>query len=274
MTHSTEARSVTVRIGNATLLDKVSFAAKPGEAIAIAGPNGAGKSTLLRALSGDRRPDSGEIRLRGRPLASYSPHMLARYRAVLSQSTVIAFPFTVAEVVAMGVPDGNPRGTDAMVDAGLDEVGLTGFRNRIVTTLSGGEQHRTHLARALVQLDCGEREHGPGLLLLDEPTASLDLHHQIDFVALARKRVVQGTTVIAVLHDLNLAATFADRVLMLHRGTVAADGAPAATITEQLLADVFNVAVTPGSLPASGLPFILPQMLTASRPTHRQRSLS
>ncbi|MGE0563420.1 MAG: heme ABC transporter ATP-binding protein [Pseudolabrys sp.] len=263
--NAVEATSVTVRAGAAVLLDEVSFAAKPGEAIAIAGPNGAGKSTLLRVISGDRKPDRGSVRLRGRPLAGYPSHMLARHRAVLSQSTMIAFPFSVAEVVAMGVPDGHGRMTGALVDAALDEVGLTGFRDRIVTTLSGGEQHRTHLARVLVQLACGEREHGPGVLLLDEPTASLDLHHQIDFVALARKRAAQGTCVVAVLHDLNLAATFADRILMMNRGGIAADGPPPAIITERLLADVFGVTLTMGDLPAAGMPFVLPQTLTVAQ---------
>jgi iron complex transport system ATP-binding protein len=266
---SIDASAVTVRAERAVLLDRVSFSAEPGEAIAIAGPNGAGKSTLLRVLSGDRTPDGGEVRLRGRPLAEFSSGALARRRAVLSQTTVIAFPFTVAEVVAMGMSDRNSRARAAAVDAALDDVGLTGFRDRIVTTLSGGEQHRAHLARVLAQLDSGEREHGPGLLLLDEPTASLDLHHQIDFVALARKRAAHGTTVIAVLHDLNLAATFADRILMLHRGRVAADGAPQFTITERLLAEVFGVSRTPGAPTEIGMPFVLPQMLTVSRPDHR-----
>jgi iron complex transport system ATP-binding protein len=264
-----DATAITVRAGHAVLLDGVSCSAEPGEAIAIAGPNGAGKSTLLRVLSGDRRPEHGEVRLKGRPLAQFSARSLAHHRAVLSQTTVIAFPFTVAEVVAMGIPDGNPRERGAAVDAALDEVGLTGFRDRIITTLSGGEQHRAHLARVLVQLASGEREHGPGLLLLDEPTASLDLHHQIDFVALARERAAQGTTVVAVLHDLNLAATFADRILMLHRGKVAADGAPQITITERLLADVFGVSRMPGRMPDDTMPFVLPQMLTVSRPNHR-----
>jgi len=260
-----EADAVTVCAGEAILLNQVSFSAEPGEAIAIAGPNGAGKSTLLRVLSGDRRPDHGEVRLKGRPLAQFSSGALARQRAVLSQTTVMAFPFTVAEVVAMGLSDRNPRARAAAADAALAEVGLAGFQDRIITTLSGGEQHRAHLARVLAQLASGEREHGPGLLLLDEPTASLDLHHQLDFVALARKRAAQGTTVVAVLHDLNLAATFADRILMLHRGRIAADGTPRLTITERLLADVFGVSRTSGALPEHGMPFVLPQMLTVSR---------
>ena len=264
-----QASSVTVRAGHAVLLDAVSFAAEPGEAIAIAGPNGAGKSTLLRVLSGDRRPDHGEVRLKGRPLAQFSSGALAQQRAVLSQTTVMAFPFTVAEVVAMGLSDRNPRARAAAADAALAEVGLAGFQDRIITTLSGGEQHRAHLARVLAQLASGEREHGPGLLLLDEPTASLDLHHQLDFVALARKRAAQGTTVVAVLHDLNLAATFADRILMLHRAKVAADGAPQLTITERLLAEVFGVSPARDRLADDTIPFVLPQMLTVSRPDHR-----
>jgi iron complex transport system ATP-binding protein len=131
---------------------------------------------------------------------------------------------------------------------------------RIVTTLSGGEQHRAHFARVLVQLGRGEQNHGPGLLLLDEPTAALDLRHQIDFVASIRARAAAGTAAIAVLHDLNLAAALADRVVALHRGRVAADGPPRTVITPDMLARVFDVALTSCSLPV-GVPCVLPHMI-------------
>jgi iron complex transport system ATP-binding protein len=255
------AESITVRIGAATLLDDVSLALVPGEIVALVGPNGAGKSTLLRVLSGELAPGAGIVRLNGVLLASYAPRELALRRAVLAQSVSVVFPFTVAEIVRMGAGDGHSLRTDAMVDAALAEVDLGGFRERAITTLSGGEQQRAHLARVLVQLACGEAEHGPGVLLLDEPTASLDLRHQLDVVGAARACAARGVAVVAILHDLNLAALLADRILVLDRGRIDSAGAPADTITDAMLARVFAVADAVGRVPA-GLPFVLPHAAT------------
>jgi iron complex transport system ATP-binding protein len=205
----------------------------------------------------------GTVRLKGRDLCAYRPHGLAQHRAVLSQSITVGFPFTVAEIVRMGAGATRSRSTQAFVESALAEVGLATLRDRIITTLSGGEQHRAHLARVLVQLSCGEREHGPGLLLLDEPTANLDLRHQVDFIGLTRLRARCGTAVVAVLHDLNLAAAFADRIIVLHGGAVVADGPARAAITTDMLGRVFDVCAAPGEAPADGMPFVLPQMMTA-----------
>lgn len=258
-----ETRDVGVRAGRAILLDGVSMAVAAGETVAIVGPNGAGKSTLLRVLSGDAKPACGRVLLKGHDVAHYSPRKLAGHRAVLSQSVGVAFPFTVEEVVRMGAGD-DRRAADPLVDAALAAVDLESFRHRIVTTLSGGEQHRAHFARVLVQLFRGERDNGPGLLLLDEPTAALDLRHQIDFVAATRARADAGTAVVAVLHDLNLAAAFADRVIVLHRGRIAAEGPPRSVVTPDMLARVFEVDVAGCAVPA-GLPCVLPHMI-APRP--------
>jgi iron complex transport system ATP-binding protein len=263
MTALIDTRAVDVIAGRATLLHHVDLAVRAGETVAIVGPNGAGKSTLLRVLSGELRPHAGAVHLKGRELRAYAPHALAQHRAVLAQSITVAFPFTVAEIVRMGAGETRSRSAQAFVESALTEVGLVAFQNRIITTLSGGEQHRAHLARVLVQLDCGEREHGPGLLLLDEPTANLDLRHQVDFIALTRLRARGGTAVVAVLHDLNLAATFADRIVVLHGGSVVADGAARATITTDMLSRVFDVSAAPGEAPADGTPFILPQTMAA-----------
>jgi len=198
------ATSISVRIGAKTLLDHVSLSLGFGEIVALVGPNGAGKSTLLRVLSGDLAPHAGTVRLHGRTLASYGPRALAGRRAVLSQSLNVAFPFTVAEIVRMGAGDGRGRRIDDLVEAALAEVDLGNFHERVITTLSGGEQQRAHFARVLVQLACGDAAHGPGLLLLDEPTANLDLRHQLDVMAAASARAARGVTVVAILHDLNL----------------------------------------------------------------------
>lgn len=128
-------------------------------------------------------------------------------------------------------------------------------------TLSGGEQQRAHFARVLLQLSVGETQFGPGLLLLDEPTSSLDLRYQINLVEIGRRRAQNGTAVIAILHDLNLAARFADRIYVLHRGKVAAEGTPHQTITNEMLRDVFEVNTVVGS--TAGAPHVLPQAMQA-----------
>ena len=255
-----EATGVSVVVGVATLLDRVDISIMPGERVAIVGPNGAGKSTLLRLLSADLRPTQGVVKLGGRNIASYSPAQLALKRAMLSQHVSVSFPFTVEEIVRMGRGSQSTATSQALVDTAIDEVDLTDFRHRELPTLSGGEQQRAHMARVLVQLACGEAVHGPGILLLDEPTSSLDLRHQIALVEIARRRAQAGTAVVAVLHDLNLAVRFADRIVMLRQGRIRAEGTPLATITDEMLREVFDIDVTVGRT-IDGEPFLLPQQM-------------
>jgi iron complex transport system ATP-binding protein len=265
MTAVIAASSVTCRVGAKTLLDGVSITVAPGELVALVGPNGAGKSTLLRTLSGELRPHAGSVALKGIALASYPPRDLALHRAVLSQSTHVAFPFTVGEVVRMGAGDRHGRAIDELAERALADVDLSAFHDRVITTLSGGEQQRAHFARVLVQLACGEAAHGPGLLLLDEPTASLDLRHQLDMLEAVGRCARRGVAVVAILHDLNLATLAADRIVMLDGGRVAADGAPAETVTDHLLARVFKVESAVSRLPPAGVPFVLPHGITTLR---------
>lgn len=257
MTPVIDAWKISVRIGASILLDDVTLGAAPGETIALVGPNGAGKSTLMRVLSGELRPQSGQIRLKGRDVRAYSPRDLARHRAVLSQSNVVTFPFTVAEIVGMGAGDRTGAAVEKLVDAALAEVDLADFRERVITTLSGGEQARAHFARILVQLACGEESDGPGLLLLDEPTASLDLRHQIDLAAAVGRCAARGVAVVAILHDLNLATLFAKRIVVLDRGRVAGDGPPEQIVTDAMLDRVFGVSEAVGNVPRD-VPFVLP----------------
>ena len=262
MTALLEARAVSFDIGGATLVDNVDLRVDGGETVAIVGPNGAGKSTLLRLLSGDLHAVSGAVRLKQRDLHGYSSQQLALHRAVLSQHVSVSFPFTVEEIVRMGAGDGRDALARPLVEAALHEVGLDEFRHRKLPTLSGGEQQRAHLARVLVQLACGETVHGPGLLLLDEPTSSLDLRHQIDLVETARRRAGNGTAVVAVLHDLNLAVRFADRIVVLHRGAKVADDIPERTITDDLVRKVFEIEARV-QRHSDGTPLLLPQLMTA-----------
>lgn len=258
MTAALETEMLSVRIGAKSLLDRVSLLIAPGETVALIGPNGAGKSTLLRALSGEIAASAGTIKLKGRSPRAYRPQVLALHRAVLSQHVSVAFPFSVAEVVRMGAGERRGTAVDELADAALAEVDLGHMRDRIIGTLSGGEQQRAHLARVLVQLSCGEAECGPGILMLDEPTASLDLCHQLDLLAIVRRRNERGTTVITIMHDLNLAAMFAKRIVVLDRGTLAVDGGPQEVISDRMLSDVFGVTQAVSRVPPAGMPFVLP----------------
>ena len=255
-----EARSLSFTVGGARLVDAIDLRIGTGEIVAIVGPNGAGKSTLLRMLSGDLRPTGGEVLLRQREIHSYPPRQLAQHRAMLSQHVSVTFPFTVEEIVRMGAGDRSQAAAQPLVDTALGEVGLERFRHRQLPTLSGGEQQRAHFARVLVQLACGEAIHGPGLLLLDEPTSSLDMRHQIDLVETARRRAKNGTAVVAVLHDLNLAMRFADRIVLLHHGRLAIDGVSAEAITTETIRKIFEVDVTI-DYTDGGVPFLLPQTM-------------
>lgn len=257
MSPALAAEQLVFKAGGKALLDGVTFSIGQGESIALVGPNGAGKSTLLRVLAGELSASSGAVRLKGRDPRSYASRALALERAVLSQDISVSFPFTVRDVVRMGAGEEGGAAVNSLVDAALAEVDLDGFQDRIIGTLSGGEQQRVHFARVLVQLACGEKKRGPGILLLDEPTASLDLRHQLDLVAAARRRAEAGTTVVTIMHDLNLAALLARRLVVLARGRIAADGPPHETITDTMLSEVFGVTAAVSQVPPDA-PFVLP----------------
>jgi iron complex transport system ATP-binding protein len=258
MTAAIETSDLTVRVGSKALIENISLSIASGETVALVGPNGAGKSTLLRTLSGEIAPSGGTIKLKGRDPRDYTPTTLALHRAVLAQHVNVAFPFSVAEVVRMGAGQRRGLATDNMVEDALAEVDMAPMRDRIIGTLSGGEQQRVHFARVLVQLYCGEAAHGPGILLLDEPTASLDLCHQLDLLGIVRRCNARGTTIIAIMHDLNLAALFAAHVVALHQGRLAGQGAPGDIINDRMLAEVFSVTGAANRTPGDDVPFVLP----------------
>nr|WP_216645820.1 heme ABC transporter ATP-binding protein [Isoptericola halotolerans] len=248
-------RGAGVRIGDATLLDGVDVAVRTGEVLVVVGPNGAGKSTLLSVLAGDRAPDAGTVTWQGEPLAAVRPGELARRRAVLLQENRVAFPFRVVDVVRMGrAPwEGSSSADrdDAVVAAALAAADVTHLAARRFPTLSGGEKARVSLARVLAQ--------EARLLLLDEPTAALDVKHQTRVLAQARRHADAGGAAVVVLHDLPLAAAWADRVVVLHRGAVVADGAPADVLTSALLTDVYDHTVDVLTHPVTGALLVLPR---------------
>lgn len=238
-----QAEQLTYQTSGRTLLTNVTFTAQAGEVLAIVGPNGAGKSTLLKLLAGETSPTSGSVTVRGEPIRRFSGEELARFRGVLHQQNPLSFPFRVDELVLMGrYPHygASPSPADyVLAQAALATVGMTAFAGRIVTTLSGGEQQRVQLARVLAQLG----DVTDGLLLLDEPTTGLDLLHQHQILSVARQMATLGHTVVAVLHDLNLAAQYADRILMLQAGRLVAVGTPQAVLTVPTIERVFGLPV-------------------------------
>lgn len=250
-----EARNLHFVRRSRAILDGVDMTVAPGKIVAIVGPNGAGKSTLLKLLTGEIAPTSGEVFLDGRPLAGWEPQALAQRRAVLPQSAAVSFPFTVAEIVALGALGKlTRREKETLVSRALKAVELPSFAPRFYDELSGGERQRVQLARVFTQLWSGG---GNGFLLLDEPTSNLDLSHQLLTLELAREHAGTGAGVICILHDLNLAAMVADEIVALKDGRVVAIGSPEKTVTDALVAELYGVSCTVGGVPSG--PFILPQ---------------
>ena len=251
--------SIAVRRAGRTLLRDVSLSLRPGAVTVVIGPNGAGKSTLLKVLSGELLPDEGRVFYDGTDLSRFTPPELARRRAVLPQSTALAFPFTVLEVVRMGAVAQGALRPDEAARKALAKVGLAGFEGRAYTMLSGGEQQRVQFARTLAQLPDPVDGASSRVLLLDEPTSSLDLGHQIAVLETARDFAAAGGTVLAILHDLNLAAEFADHLVVLHRGGVVASGPAHSTIDDPTIASVYGIAGAVGRLPPGRMAYVLPQ---------------
>ncbi|MGY5958249.1 heme ABC transporter ATP-binding protein [Kosakonia sp. BK9b] len=231
-----------LKAGTRPLIDNVSLTLGGGERVALIGPNGAGKSTLLRLLTGYLAADHGECLLAARPLAQWTPQALSRRRAVMLQNTQLGFDWPVEAIVAMGRAPWGPEREGEIVDQVIALTGCDALRRRRYRTLSGGEQQRVQLARSLAQL---WHEDAPqGWLFLDEPTSALDLYHQQQLLRLLKQLTHSGKLhVCAVLHDLNLAALWADRVLLLHNGKLVVQGAPASVIRPEIIAQWYGAQV-------------------------------
>src|SRR2546426_1168574 len=252
-----EAKNITVNYGDRGAVVDVSLRARPGKLIAIIGPNGAGKSTLLRALNHSVAASQGEVRLDGRPLRSYARRAIAQRIAVVAQEAELRFPVTVMEFVLGGrYAWSSAWGWESEKDVEiarriLRETELEDFETRLMNELSGGERQRAVLARAL-----GTEA---GILLLDEPTANLDLAHQATMLRLIRARCDEHeASAIVVTHDVNLAAEFADRVMLLKEGRAIAIGSPQEVLTTELLHTVFDLEILVDAHPVSGAPRITP----------------
>lgn len=252
-------------------LEAIDFTVERGSFYAILGPNGSGKSTLLRLLLGTLTPNAGTVLHAGKPVGDWSRRELARRIGVVPQGEEPVFAIGVRELVAMGrYPHLGPwkREDDddrRAIDEAMARCRVACFADRALATLSGGERQRARIARALAQ--------EPETLVLDEPTAALDVRHEMEiFELLGTLAERDGVTVVLVTHNLNLAARYADRILLLDRGSVAAEGAPARVLERETLESVYGwpIAVTthPGPGPDAGAPQIVPLAATPAAATH------
>jgi iron complex transport system ATP-binding protein len=222
----------------------------------------------MKAVSGELAY-RGSVRLGGEEVRDMKPWVLALARGVLPQASNISFPFTVREIVRMGLSSGanrQPEQADRIAAEALHSVDLAGFEGRFYQELSGGEQQRAQFARVLCQIPQPIADGRPCWLLLDEPVSSLDISHQLTIMQLARKFCAAGGGVIAVMHDLNLTALFADRIVLLKTGRLAAAGAVASVLTDDNLQTVFGCALHVNQPPADGIPFVLPHSALAGLP--------
>lgn len=259
------AQSVCFQRGRRTVLADVSLALAPGRVVVAIGPNGAGKSTLLKLLAGELRPSSGTVTVGERTLGSVPVTELARIRAVMPQAAPDAFSLTVHEIVRLGAIAGGARDPDGTAEAALAAVGLDGWGGRRAKALSGGERQRVAFARALAQVPAPADQSGARTLLLDEPTASLDLARQLALLERAKDFAGCGGAVFIVLHDLNLAAEFADEVVVLENGRVVLAGAPSPNLFERIVSQVYGVPGAASRVPANGMAFVLPQARVSAR---------
>jgi len=256
MTPALRLEEVVVEYAPVRALDGLTLAVERGEWVAILGPNGAGKSTLLRVATGVVRPRSGAVFLGERSVARMTPREIARTAAVVPQEVWMPFPYTALEIVLMGrAPHLGWLGLEGEADyarglAALARTDAAHLADRPLDTLSGGERQRVLLARAIAQ-------EAP-LLLLDEPTTHLDIAHQIHFLDLLRELHREGRTIVTILHDLNLAALYAPRLVLLAGGRLLADGSANEVLTESRLAQAFGARVCLARHPAVGCPVVLP----------------
>ena len=250
------AQGLSVRRGRTSVLHDVDLRLQPGEVFGVLGPNGAGKSTLLGALSGELEPSAGSVFLHGQPLAAWRGPERARCLAVLPQRSTLDFGFRVEEVVALGrLPHACGRDADReIVAAALAAADAAHLAGRNYLHLSGGERQRVHLARVLAQLWPGRAGQ---VLLLDEPTAMLDPLHQLSILDVIRRFAEQGAAVLVILHDLNLAARYCDRLLLLADGRVRVSGTPEQVLRAEPLRAVFGLDVLVQQHPERGHPLII-----------------
>ncbi|RBP79417.1 heme ABC transporter ATP-binding protein [Marinomonas rhizomae] len=240
-----EIQALSISVDKKTLLDDIDLTIKPNELSLLIGPNGAGKSTLLKACSGDMPPSKGDVFINQKSIASFSPLELAKTRAVMTQSYQMGFNFTVIEVVSMGCFNyeediSQVQKLDILQDV-MHFMEIEHLAERSFMTLSGGEQQRTQLARVLAQLWLPYEQDEARYLFLDEPTSSLDVFHQYHVLSLAKALTKRNIGVLAVIHDLSLAASFADQLVLLNNGKMVTKGRPENVLQRSHLEKVYGI---------------------------------
>ncbi len=256
------AENIRVTYGRREALRGVTLHAQPGSVTAIVGPNGSGKSTLLGAMTASL-PFTGRVALNGQDIGAMKPWDLAAQRAVLPQASVLAFPFSVIEVVRLGLQSGTAGDKPEVPMQALARVGLAHYADRTFQELSGGEAQRVMLARVLAQVWAPIEAGKPRWLLLDEPVSSLDIAHQLQVMDTARDFARAGGGVVAVMHDLNLTALYADRVAVLSEGQRLAIGTPGEVLSDAILSRAYGCNLRVCTPPPSGVPYILPHVASA-----------
>lgn len=258
--------SVCVEFGKRRVLDDVSFEVNPGEIVGLVGHNGSGKTTLVRLATRVLAPLSGSVELGGRPIGEFSRAELARSLATVPQDTTLPYPFTALEVVLMGRAPHQPllgldRPSDiALARSVLERLDIQDLAEQSILTLSGGERQLVMFARALAQ--------EPEILLLDEPTAFLDLRHRIDLLTAVRERVDSGGSALVISHDLDLVARVSDRLILLAEGRIAAQGRPSEVLDPAVLERAFGIEADVIRAP-DGSPLVVPRLAGAARPPTR-----
>lgn len=252
---------VGLTISGAPLLKNITLHCSRGTVTGLMGPNGAGKTSLLKAISGEHKATQGEIVINGHSITEWRARDLARFMAVLPQSSTLEFAFSAQEVVALGR---TPHGTGLMrdtkiVSAALGRVNASDLAERSFVQLSGGEKQRVQLARVLAQIweHCEGNSCSDGIILLDEPSASFDLAHQLMLIEIVRQIAAQGVTVVMVMHDLNLAAKCADQVVMMNDGYCTAVGSTSELLNSELIEKVFSVKAEVVPHPVDGTPLVM-----------------
>ncbi|QFI37384.1 heme ABC transporter ATP-binding protein [Moritella marina ATCC 15381] len=252
-----EAENLNLNLGGKQLLDNFNLKIASGEVTALLGPNGAGKSSLLKVLCGEI-DTGGKVKVFGRARKDIKPIILAKHLGVLPQHSSLSFAFTAQEVTELGslpLQLSNVQ-TKAIATEKMKLVGVYSLKNQLYTTLSGGEKQRVHFARVLTQLSkAGEQ----CILMLDEPTSALDIAHQHQTLQVAREIAKSGGAVIVVLHDLNLAAQYADRLVIINKGKIQADGTPWEALTRKLISNVYGWPVYISKHPTDDYPVIIPE---------------
>lgn len=270
--------NLTIALRGRAVLQGITLSVPCGSLVVVIGPNGAGKTTLLRALSGDIRPSSGQVTMADKPLAQWTLQERAQHRAVLEQDYSLSFPLRCLDVVLLGrMPhQARLRSADRRLDdlliarSALDAVELGDRAHDSYEFLSGGQKQLVQLARALAQIwEPPVGHNAQRCLLLDEPTASLDLRYQHMILSRAQQLAAEGVAVLAILHDLNLAAQYADTLILLKNGTIAAQGSPAHVLTPTLIHDVFGVSAS--RIDAGERPVII-SAAASQLPNHQKHS--